>query len=323
MNQNKLIKKWGASVLKAEAETVLRLSERLDDGFVQACHRLSECRGRIVFMGIGKSAHVARKIASTLSSIGSASIFIHLAEAGHGDLGMIRRQDLAVIVSNSGESYEINCVLPALKEMAIPVIGLGSRPQSSLARAADVYLDTHVDKEACPLGLTPTNSSTAALAMGDALAMAISQIKKLDKKGFARTHPHGRLGRQLTMRVDDLMRTGKNVPQVKSGTLLIDTLCEISEKGMGMTLVTDVQSKPIGIFTDGDLRRALEKRADVHGSRVDEVMTSPFHSVRAGEMAIDVLRWMKEKPINSAPVLDERGALIGAISIHVLLQAGL
>ena len=323
MNQDDAIKNCGIAVLKDEAETVFRLSRSLDDTFAQACRLVANCRGRIAFMGIGKSAHIARKISSTLSSMGAASFFVHPTEAGHGDLGMIKNHDVAVILSHSGESYEIECLLPGLKKMGVPVIAISGRPQSSLVKASRVHLNTHVEREASPLGLAPSNSSAAALALGDALAIAVSQIKKFSREDFARTHPHGQLGRRLMLRVDSLMRRGDGIPRVRSGALLIDTLCEISEKGMGMTLVLNDQGQPIGIFTDGDLRRALEKKTDICDRPVDELMTSSFYSVHAQDLAVDALRRMKKKSINSAPVLDENGKLLGAISIHILLQAGL
>ena len=322
MESDASIKSCGVSVLKDEAAAVLHLSQRLDDGFVQACQLLTACRGRVVLTGVGKSAHIARKISSTLSSVGIASFFVHPTEAGHGDLGMIKSHDVAVILSNSGESNEVNCILPSLEKMAVPVIAIGSCPQSRLATAASVHLNTHVTKEAGALGLVPTSSSTTALALGDALAMATLQAKKFSKEDFARVHPHGRLGRQLLLRVSNLMRTGKDIPRVKSGTVLIDTLCEISEKGIGMTLIVNADNEPIGIFTDGDLRRSLEKKLDVHSSLVDQAMTTPFHSAHEQDMAVDALHWMQEKSINSAPVLDNNGRLVGAISIHILLQAG-
>ena len=323
MNQDDAIKNCGISVLRDEAETVLRLSRLLDDAFAQACRLVASCRGRVAFMGIGKSAHIARKISSTLSSMGTASFFVHPTEAGHGDLGMIKNHDVAVILSNSGESYEIECLLPSLKKMGVPVIAISGRPQSRLVKASRAHLNTHVEREASPLGLAPSNSSAAALALGDALAIAVSQIKKFGKEDFARTHPHGQLGRRLMLRVDSLMRRGDGIPRVPSGALLIDTLCEISEKGMGMTLVVNDQGQAIGIFTDGDLRRALEKKTDICGRPVDELMTSSFHSVQAQDLAVDALRRMKTKSINSAPVLDENNKLLGAISLHILLQAGL
>ena len=323
MKQDKSIKNWGVSVLQAEAEAVLHLSKQLDEHFVRACRRLIECSGRIVLMGVGKSAYMAGKIASTLSSIGSASFFVHPNEAGHGDLGMIKSEDVVLILSNSGESKEINVLLPALKEMEVTVIAMGSRPQSSLAQMADIYLNTHANKEACPLGLAPTSSSTAALALGDALAMAVLQARQLKREDFARTHPQGRLGRQLILRIDSLMRTAQDIPQVKSGTPLLDALCVMSEKRMGMTLITNEAGRPVGIFTDGDLRRALEKKIDIQHSPVDDAMTVSFYSVRTRDLAMDVLKKMEEKSVNSAPVLDENGALVGAISIHILLQAGL
>ncbi len=311
------------AVIDTEARAVAALKARIDERFFKACERLHACSGRIVLLGIGKSGHVANKIASTLASTGSPAFYIHPAEAGHGDFGMLCRGDAAVVVSNSGETDEINALLAPLKGLKIPIIALTGSPNSTLGKAASVCLDVGIEQEACPLGLAPTASTTAALAMGDALATALLQAKGFTPDDFARAHPSGRLGRRLSLRVENLMHTGSEVPTVAAGTLLVDALCEMSAKGLGMTLVTGTDGRIAGIFTDGDLRRAMDRRTDVHTTPVETVMTADFHSITVGGFAIEALALMESKKINSMPVLDARGELAGALNMHTLLRAGL
>ena len=322
LDHNKL-KEFALAALDAEARAVAALKTRIDKPFFNACEYLHDCSGRIVLMGIGKSGHVANKIASTLASTGSPAFYIHPAEAAHGDLGMLCRGDVAVIVSSSGETDEINVLLAPMRELGIPIIALTGNPDSTLGTASDAWLDVSIEQEACPLGLAPTASTTAALAMGDALAATLLQAKGFTPDDFARTHPSGRLGRRLILRVENLMRTGDDVPTVSEGTLLVDALCEMSAKGLGMTLVTGADGGVAGIFTDGDLRRAMDQRADVHKTPVEKVMTRSFHSVKIGDFAIDALVLMESRKINSMPVLDEHGELAGALNMHALLRAGL
>ncbi len=317
------IKEMALAVLDTEARTVEALKPRIGENFFTACRYLHDCDGRIVLMGIGKSGHIANKIASTLASTGSPAFYIHPAEAGHGDFGMLCRGDVAVLISNSGETDEVSALLAPLKNLNIPIIALTGNPDSTLGEAATACLDIGIQEEACPLGLAPTASTTAALAMGDALAIALLQTKGFTPDDFARAHPGGQLGRRLILRVENLMRTGDDVPTVSPETLLADALCEMSAKGLGMTLVADAGGRVVGIFTDGDLRRALDQHADVHATAIEAVMTRSFHAIKVGDLAVEALALMESKNINSMPVLDERGDLAGALNMHTLLHAGL
>ena len=317
------LKKLAIAVLDTEARAISDLRGRIDENFHRACRLLGECRGRIIVTGIGKSGHVANKITSTLASTGSAAFYVHPAEAGHGDLGMIGGDDVILALSHSGETGEINALLPALKRLRTPLIAVTGNCDSTLGRAADVCLNTAVREEACPLGLAPTASTAAALAMGDALAVAVMSDAGFTAEDFARSHPGGRLGRRLLLRVGDLMRTGDALPKVAPGTPLTDALYEMSRKGLGMTLVVDEAGEVRGLFTDGDLRRALDNGTDVASALIDDVMTREFHSIGCDELAVEALNLMETKLINSMPVFDERRALIGALNVHDLLRAGL
>ncbi len=317
------IKELALAVLDTEALAVAALKPRIDERFFRACQCLHDCEGRIVLMGIGKSGHIANKIASTLASTGSPAFYIHPAEAGHGDLGMLCHGDVAVLISNSGETDEINTLLAPLRGLKTPIIALTGDPDSTLGKAATVCLDIGIEQEACPLGLAPTASTTAALAMGDALAISLLHAKGFTPDDFARAHPGGQLGRRLILRVENLMHTGDGIPAVFPGTLLVDALCEMSAKGLGMTLVTDGDGRVVGIFTDGDLRRAMDKRADVHTTPIEAMMTRDFHSIKVRDLAVEALTLMESKKINSMPVFDEHGQLAGVLNMHTLLRAGL
>ena len=317
------IKQLALEVLDTEAGAIQRLQSQIDERFVAACRCLIECRGRIILIGIGKSGHIANKISSTLSSTGSQAFYLHPAEASHGDLGMIDSRDVAIVISYSGETEEINTLLPALKRIAIKTIALTGAPDSTLGRAVNICLDTHVEQEACPLGLAPTASTAAALAMGDALAIALLQSKGFTSEDFARSHPGGHLGRKLLLKVGDLVRRGDAVPKVSSSTLLVDALYEISAKGMGMTLVVGDKDKVVGVFTDGDLRRALNCDTELLQTPIDKLMTHPYQSVTQDTLAVEALQLMQQKKVNALPVFDRDAKLVGAINMHDLIQAGL
>ena len=317
------IKQLALEVLDTEAGAIQRLQSQIDEKFVAACRCLIECRGRIILIGIGKSGHIANKISSTLSSTGSKAFYLHPAEASHGDLGMIDSRDVAIVISYSGETEEINTLLPALKRIAIKTIALTGAPNSTLGRAVDICLDTHVEQEACPLGLAPTASTAAALAMGDALAIALLQSKGFTSEDFARSHPGGHLGRKLLLKVGDLVRRGDAVPKVSSSTLLVDALYEISAKGMGMTLVVGEKDKVVGVFTDGDLRRVLNRDTELLQTPIDKLMTHPYQSVTQDTLAVEALQLMQQKKVNALPVFDRDAKLVGAINMHDLIQAGL
>jgi arabinose-5-phosphate isomerase len=308
--------------LAIEARAVEALLARLDDRFAAACQVCLDCQGRVVVTGMGKSGHVARKIAATLASTGTPAFFLHPAEASHGDLGMITRGDAVLALSNSGETPELLLLLPHLTRLAVPLIVMAGKTDSTLGRAATVALDVSVPEEACPLNLAPTASTTATLAMGDALAVAVLEARGFTKQDFARSHPGGTLGRQLLMHVEQIMRTGDALPRVGPQTRLGEGLLEMSRKGIGMTVIVDDGNRILGVFTDGDLRRALDRHVDVHGVTMREVMTSPCKSIRPQDLAAEAVHLMELHRITALPVADEQGRLIGALNVHDLFRAG-
>jgi arabinose-5-phosphate isomerase len=307
-------------VLRIEAEAVARLAERIGEPFAQACALILGCPGRVVVSGMGKSGHVARKTAATLASTGTPAFFVHPAEASHGDLGMVTRDDVFVAMSNSGTTEELLTIVPIVKRQGAKLVAITGNPDSALARLADVHLDAGVEREACPLNLAPTASTTAALALGDALAVALLDARGFGPMDFARSHPGGALGRRLLTRVADVMRTGAELPQVPSGSRLVDAILEITRKRMGMTAVVGADGRMAGIFTDGDLRRLLEQGREVQGLTVDEVMTRSPRTIRSQALAAEAVRLMEEHRISQLLVVDE-DRLVGALGIHDLLAA--
>jgi arabinose-5-phosphate isomerase len=312
----------GRQALSTEAEAVSALVPRLDRSFVQACRLCLDCKGRVVVTGMGKSGHVGSKIAATLASTGTPAFFLHPAEAGHGDIGMITRQDVVLAISNSGETAEIATLVPHIRRLGIPLITFTGNPDSTLARAATVNVDVSVPAEACPLNLAPTASTTATLAMGDALAVALLKCRGFTEQDFARSHPGGSLGRRLLLHVEDIMRTGKDVPMVTADTPLAQGLVEMSRKALGMTTIVDDQRRLVGVFTDGDLRRAFDKQLDVHKTRMGEVMTRGGKAIRPKELAAEAVHLMELHSITALPVVDADGVLVGALNVHDLLRAG-
>lgn len=310
-------------VLVIEAQAVTALADRIDDLFSRACQLCIDCRGRIVVTGMGKSGHIGNKIAATLASTGSPAFFVHSGEASHGDLGMITGEDLLLAVSNSGETREIITILPLIKRLGIPMITLTGNPDSTLAKAADINLDVSVAVEACPMNLAPTASTTATLAMGDALAVALLESRGFTEEDFARSHPGGTLGRRLLLHVDDLMHTGESIPRVAIGTPLSKGLLEMSRKGLGMTAIVDKDGKLAGVFTDGDLRRSLDNAVDIHTTRIEQVMTENGKTVRADMLAAEAVHLLDAHKITALIVVDEDGKVIGALNIHDLLRAGI
>jgi arabinose-5-phosphate isomerase len=308
-------------VLAIEADAVRALAGRLDDRFLAAVSLILSRKGRTIVSGIGKSGHIARKIASTMSSTGTAAYFVHPAEASHGDLGMIQAEDVFIAISYSGESEELLAIVPLVKRRGAKLIAITGNAASSLAREADVHLDCSVAQEACPLNLSPTASTTAALALGDALAVALLDARGFSADDFARSHPGGALGRKLLTHVADVMRTGEAVPVVRSGATLAEAILEITRKGMGMTAVVDGERRLIGIFTDGDLRRALERAADLHGTRVDSVMTRDPRTIRPEALAVEAVQVMERRKSTQLPVVDGAGRIVGALNIHDLFRA--
>ncbi len=313
----------GLAVIETEAAAVTALAERIDDSFTRACHYLLRCSGRIVVSGMGKSGHIGSKIAATLASTGSPSFFVHPGEASHGDLGMIKSGDVVLALSNSGETVELITIVPIIKRFGVPLISMTGNPRSTLARKADVNLDVSVAKEACPLGLAPTASTTAALVMGDALAVALLEARGFTAEDFALSHPGGSLGRRLLLHVGDIMHTGEQLPQVAENDKLRHALVEMSAKGLGMTAVVDAERRVVGIYTDGDLRRTLDHRGlDVHKCPVSKVMTRGGVTITADRLAAEALKLMDEKRINALLVVDQEQRLVGALNMHDLLRAG-
>jgi len=308
--------------LTIEARALEALPARLGAAFAQACRICLGCHGRLVVTGMGKSGHIAGKIAATLASTGTPAFFLHPAEAGHGDLGMITRQDAVLALSNSGETPELVLLLPHLKRLAVPLIVMTGKSESTLARAATVALDVGVPEEACPMNLAPTASTTAMLAMGDALAVAVLEARGFTRADFARAHPGGALGRRLLLHVEDLMRTGDAVPRVAPDARLSAGLIEMSRKGLGMTVVVDRGDRIVGVFTDGDLRRALDRQIDVHSTLMSAVMTASPKTIGPRELAAEAVHLMEVHRITALPVSDAHGRLVGALNVHDLLRAG-
>lgn len=316
------VKELGQAVIINEAEAVHALAARIDDQFVRACELLGEPTGRIVVLGIGKSGHIGRKLAATLASTGSPAFFVSAAEAQHGDLGMVAQGDVILMLSNSGESDELTALIPPLKRLSTPIIALTGNTESTLANNADINIDVSVQQEACPLGLAPTTSTTAMLAMGDALAIALLDAKGFDENDFARSHPGGKLGKQLLIKVADVMHTDEEIPAVQADMKLKQGLLEVSSKGLGMTAIVDEHRCVIGVFTDGDLRRALDKGLDVNNTAMTEVMTANCRTARADQLAAEILKLMQQERINSLPVVNDKNQIIGALNMHDLLKAG-
>lgn len=312
----------GRDVIRLEAETLNALAERVDAQFARACELILACPGRVVVTGMGKSGHIGNKIAATLASTGTPSFFVHPGEASHGDLGMITPQDVMLAISNSGETDEILLILPILKRMGVKLVALTGNTESSLARQADATLYCGVEKEACPHNLAPTASTTAALAVGDALAVALLNSRGFTREDFARSHPAGRLGRRLLIYVGDIMRTGDSVPLVRDNALLRDALLEMTSKGMGMTGVTDKNGKLAGILTDGDLRRLLNRNIDIHTACVTEVMTPGPKTTHPDRLAAEVVALMRTSKVYVLLVVDDSERIVGAINMHDLLRAG-
>ena len=308
-------------VLATEAEAIQAIGKRLDQSFLLALDLILGMRGRVVVSGIGKSGHIARKIASTLASTGTPAYFVHAAEASHGDLGMIRPEDVFICLSYSGESIELIQIVPLIKRQGAKLIALTGRPDSTLAREADIHLDASVAKEACPLNLAPTASTTAALALGDALAVALLDARGFSEADFARSHPGGALGRKLLTHVADVMRTGVDVPKVPAEVLLPEAILEITRKRLGMTAVVDASGRVVGIFTDGDLRRAVEKISDLKTACIADVMSRNPRTIAPTSLAVEAVEIMERHNINQLLVADDGGMLIGALNMHDLFRA--
>lgn len=313
----------GRKVVEIEREALDALQARIDGSFVRACRLLLECRGRVIVTGMGKSGHIGGKIAATLASTGTPAFFVHPGEASHGDLGMVTRDDMLLALSNSGETSEVLAILPLIKRMGIPLLAMTGKSASTLAQAADVHLDVSVAREACLLNLAPTASTTAALAMGDALAIALLQVRGFTPDDFALSHPGGVLGRRLLLRVADLMRSGENLPRVPPDALLRDALIEMTRKNLGMTTICDESNRPLGVFTDGDLRRVIDAGLDLRTALISEVMTRGGRSIGPEQLATEAVLMMEAYKITALMVLGTGRQLLGVIHMHDLLRAGI
>ncbi|KGK84337.1 KpsF/GutQ family sugar-phosphate isomerase [Pseudomonas stutzeri] len=322
MSQSSQLIDTAQRTIQLETEAVEQLRSRIDERFVHACELILACKGRVVVVGMGKSGHIGRKIAATLASTGTPAFFVHPAEASHGDMGMITRDDVVLALSNSGTTSEIVTLLPLIKRLGLNLISMTGNPESILAKAAAVNLDASVAVEACPLNLAPTSSTTVSLVLGDALAIALLEARGFTAEDFAFSHPGGALGRRLLLKVEHVMHTGERLPKVQRGTSLRDALLEMTRKGLGMTVVVEHDGRLAGIFTDGDLRRTLDKGIDVRQSLIDDVMTARGKTANADMLAAEALKIMEDHKINSLVVIDATGLPIGALNMHDLLRAG-
>jgi arabinose-5-phosphate isomerase len=323
LNDQQKICALARKVIETEVNAIIALTHSINEDFVRACECILQCQGRVVVTGLGKSGHIARKIAATLASTGTPAFFMHSGEASHGDLGMITVNDVVLALSNSGETTEILTLLPIIKRLNIPLIAMTSQINSTLATFSHVHLNIAVKKEACPLGLAPTSSTTAALVMGDALAVSLLEIKGFTSEDFAFSHPGGSLGKQLLLSVDDLMTQGKKIPTVTQSTLVTDALAEITAKKLGMTAVVNQKNQVIGIFTDGDVRRMLGKPFNLNKINMKEVMTSPCTVIQSDLLAAEAMQIMEKKEITTLLVVDKTQYLVGVLTIHALIHSGI
>ncbi len=315
------LKTLGKAVIETEQVALSALAKRIDNKFVDACNIILDCSGRVVVTGMGKSGHIANKIAATLASTGTPSFFVHPGEASHGDLGMITPNDVVIALSNSGETDEIVALLPVIKRLNTPLITLTGNPDSTLAKTSNINIDVSIKKEACPLGLAPTSSTTAALAMGDAIAIALLEVRGFSEDDFALSHPGGTLGRRLLLRVDDIMHTGEDIPKVNENATLGEALIEMSKKGLGVTSIVNNDGTVLGVFTDGDLRRTLDSGVNFKSCHVKDVMTKNGKEIPANSLAASALALMETHRINALVVIDEENKLVGMLNMHDLLRA--
>lgn len=323
MTDKDAFSKHGRAVIALEAEAVKSLENRMDDSFESACRIVLETKGRLIVVGMGKSGHIGSKIAATLASTGTPSFFVHPGEASHGDLGMITVEDTVLAISNSGETAEILTILPIIKRLGVKLISMTGNPESSLGKQSEAILNVGVEKEACPLNLAPTSSTTVTLAMGDALAVALYKSRGFTKEDFARSHPSGRLGRRLLLYVKDIMHTGENIPTVNQKAELKTALLEMTGKGLGMVGIVDDAGVLVGILTDGDLRRTLNQGIDIYKAYVKDVMTQNPKTTTADRLAAELVQQMRESSINGLFAVDEEGKVVGALNMHDLLRTGI
>ena len=317
------LRELGLAVVQVEAEAISALAAQINDNFVAACKLMFACTGRVIVIGMGKSGHIAGKIAATLASTGTPAFFVHPGEASHGDLGMITKQDVVLALSNSGETEEILKILPLIKRLGVPLIALTGHPASTLGTVATTHINVAVEQEACPLGLAPTSSTTAALVMGDALAVSLLEARGFTRDDFALSHPGGSLGRRLLLRVSDIMHVGSNIPSVSESAFISAALLEMTEKKLGMTAIVNAGNEVIGIFTDGDLRRTLAKSLDIQNTAIGAVMTSHCSVIAENILAAEAMQIMEQKQINALIVVDDKKMAVGALNMHDLIRAGI
>ncbi|WP_027160149.1 KpsF/GutQ family sugar-phosphate isomerase [Methylobacter luteus] len=317
------LRELALAVIQVEHRAIAALVDQINDDFVAACKLMFNCTGRVVVTGMGKSGHIAGKIAATLASTGTPAFFVHPGEASHGDLGMITRQDVVLALSNSGETGEVLTILPIIKRLGVPLIAMTGNPASTMAKFATTHIHVGVEQEACPLGLAPTSSTTAALVMGDALAVSLLEARGFTRDDFALSHPGGSLGKRLLLMVSDIMHAGNKVPSVPETALISEALLEMTEKKLGMTAVVDAYNRVVGIFTDGDLRRMLGRNLDIHHTAITEVMTPHCAVIPADILAAEAMRIMEQKKINALIVVDGQRRAIGALNMHDLIHAGI
>ncbi|MGF1692788.1 arabinose-5-phosphate isomerase KdsD [Photobacterium kagoshimensis] len=311
----------GRKVMETEIDALQNIQQYINSEFAAACELIYQCQGKVIVMGMGKSGHIGNKIAATFASTGTPAFFVHPGEASHGDLGMIKKDDVVLAISNSGEASEIMALLPVIKRLGIPLISMTGKPESSMAKFAQIHLQITVEKEACPLNLAPTSSTTATLVMGDALAIAVMEARGFTADDFALSHPGGALGRKLLMRISDVMHQGDLLPIVNEEATIKDALLEVSRKGLGMTAIIDNTERLTGIFTDGDLRRLLDNRADIHNTSIGDVMTRNPSTISPNLLAAEGLKIMEDRKINGLLVTEDN-RLVGALNMHDLLKAG-
>lgn len=316
------VKALALAVIDTETRAIEALRSRIDDAFAEACRLMLECTGRVVVLGVGKSGHIGGKIAATLASTGTPAFFVHPAEASHGDLGMITRQDVVLALSNSGETEEMKHILPVLKRLQVPIIAMTGNAASTLAQHAEAHLDVSVEQEACPLGLAPTSSTTAALVMGDALAVSLLESRGFTRDDFARSHPAGALGRKLLLHIQDIMHTGEDIPCISPDATVSQAIVEMTRKRLGLSAVVDGEQQVLGVYTDGDLRRTLDQNLDPHATRVADVMTTGARTIGSDALAVEAVGMMQEFRIQALLVTDDENRLVGVLNFHDLLQAG-
>ena len=315
-------KQLAQQVIAIEKQTIDELDQYIDDDFAEVCQRMLDCKGRVIVIGMGKSGHIGGKIAATLASTGTPAFFVHPGEASHGDLGMITPDDIVLTISNSGGTGEVLAIIPVIKRIGAGLVAMTGNPESTLAKLADLHICIKVSQEACPLGLAPTSSTTATLVMGDAIAVALLHARGFTADDFALSHPGGSLGRRLLLRLADIMHSGERLPKVQRDALVKDALVEVSRKGLGMTSIVDEKNQLVGLFTDGDLRRILDNKTDIHQASIETVMTAKPIVASPNMLAAEALKIMQEKKINGLIIVDDNNSPIGAMNMHDLLKAG-